>query len=66
MDIMMQEIKSLTSPKKLFIGGFSQGCCMSILCGLAIKYYIILLYIRETIGGILAFSGYFLPSVEEN
>jgi len=30
---MDKEISILKDPKKLFIGGFSQGACMSLLAG---------------------------------
>ncbi|CAD8109348.1 unnamed protein product [Paramecium primaurelia] len=45
-------------PKKnIFIGGFSQGCCMSLLAGLGYK---------ESLGGILGNSGYLFPFTEIN
>eukprot|EP01016_Furgasonia_blochmanni_P019225 TRINITY_DN2159_c0_g2_i3.p1 TRINITY_DN2159_c0_g2~~TRINITY_DN2159_c0_g2_i3.p1 ORF type:complete len:280 (+),score=35.25 TRINITY_DN2159_c0_g2_i3:78-917(+) len=41
--------------KKVFIGGFSQGCCMSLFTGLQFG---------QTLGGILAFSGFLFPIIE--
>jgi len=41
--------------KRLFVGGFSQGCCMAIHIGLSHK---------ETLGGIIGCSGLLFPFTE--
>lgn len=46
-----EEIKSGVKPSRIVIGGFSQGCAISLVTGLASRY-------QGKIGGVVALSGY--------
>lgn len=52
-EIIDEEIKCVKSPKHIFISGFSQGAIMALHVGL--KY-------KEPLGGIMAFSGFYIFS----
>jgi len=57
-EVMREEINVLGGEStKLFIGGFSQGCILSLYCGLTFE---------QTLGGIIGLSGFLLPNIEEN
>ena len=45
-------------PSKIFIGGFSQGCCMALYIGLT--------YPGNNFGGVMGFSGYLFKEVSIN
>ncbi|CAD8193178.1 unnamed protein product [Paramecium pentaurelia] len=51
-----QEAK-LVSSKNVFIGGFSQGCCMALETGLSYP---------QQLGGIVGLSGYLFPTTQIN
>ncbi|CAD8108208.1 unnamed protein product [Paramecium sonneborni] len=51
-----QEIK-LVQSKNVFIGGFSQGCCMALETGLSYS---------QRLGGIVGLSGYLFPTTQMN
>lgn len=54
--VIEEEIKiNGEDPKKVFIGGFSQGCAMSLYCGLQYP---------EELGGIIGISGFAFSSIE--
>jgi len=56
--VLENEIKELNGDsKKVFIGGFSQGCCLALYAGLSFN---------QTLGGIVGLSGYFFPITEIN
>lgn len=46
-----EEIKNGVKPSRIVIGGFSQGCAISLVTGLASRY-------QGKIGGVVALSGY--------
>ncbi|KAL4512888.1 hypothetical protein ABPG72_017573 [Tetrahymena utriculariae] len=52
-----EEIQILGNSKKIFIGGFSQGCSMSIYTGITYP---------SVLGGIIGLSGYFFKFIEIN
>ena len=49
---MDSEIKSLGDPKKVFLGGYSQGCCTMLDAGLTYP---------QSLGGMIGFKGH-IPS----
>mgnify|MGYP001264194591 CR=1 FL=1 len=51
-DIVENEINNGQDPKKIFIGGFSQGASLSLISGLS--------YYNQELGGIIMFSGWIL------
>lgn len=56
-NVLDKEISILKDPSRVFIGGMSQGCVMSLYTGLTSKC---------KLGGILGFSGFYFPYIEEN
>ncbi|EXJ78949.1 hypothetical protein A1O3_08449 [Capronia epimyces CBS 606.96] len=50
--LVEQEIKSGTPPERILVGGFSQGCAVSLVWGLTGR-------LRNKIGGMVCLSGYF-------
>ena len=56
-DLITDEVENKgVDPKRILVGGFSQGCVISISCGLLGKW-------KNRLGGILGLSGYF-PSIQ--
>lgn len=51
-ELVEQEIKSGTPPDRILVGGFSQGCAVSLVWGLTGRY-------RDQVAGVLCLSGYF-------
>ncbi|KIX00129.1 uncharacterized protein Z518_10266 [Rhinocladiella mackenziei CBS 650.93] len=49
--LVEQEIKSGTPAKRILVGGFSQGCAVSLVWGLAGR-------LRNEVGGVICLSGY--------
>ncbi|KAK5050931.1 hypothetical protein LTR84_003490 [Exophiala bonariae] len=50
-DLVEQEIKSGTPPERILVGGFSQGCAISLVWGLTGR-------LRNKVGGVMCLSGY--------
>lgn len=51
-ELVDKEVESGTDPKKIVVGGFSQGCAVSMIWGLKGKN-------RERVAGVFGLSGYF-------
>ena len=51
-DLVEEEIKSGTPPERILVGGFSQGCAVSLVWGLTGR-------MRNKVGGVVCLSGYF-------
>ena len=57
-EVLNKELEELGGKsERLFIGGFSQGCCMALHCGLEHD---------KPLGGIICCSGYLFPVTKES
>jgi len=57
-NVITEEAKALNGNfGKVFVGGFSQGCCMALSAALSLK---------ENVGGVVGLSGLLFPFVELN
>ena len=55
-EIINEEVKLLNGKyENIYVGGFSQGACISLIIGLTFEH---------TIGGVICLSGYLFPEIE--